>query len=146
MFCPWVLTWLSNTTSKQPEAGQQVLRIWDYLICSERTSMVFFCAAVILLHIPDLGELDMMEMSTRFKQIELGPEMIEELVLKADSLASTLAADKTFVEGFNSSLLTEYTPVTSAPNSPSASSRPLGGCRCPSFPPRHNLDVHEICC
>ena len=105
MFCPWVLTWLSNTTSKQPEAGQQVLRIWDYLICSEQTSIVFFCAAVILKHMPDLGELDMMEMNTRFKQIELGPEMIKEVLLKADGLAITLAGSQPFVEDFNSSLL-----------------------------------------
>lgn len=66
---------------------------------------MFFCAAVILKHMPDLGELDMMEMNTRFKQIELGPEMIKEVLLKADGLAITLAASQPFVEDFNSSLL-----------------------------------------
>lgn len=82
-----------------------MLRIWDYLICSEQTSMVFFCAAVILLQMPDLGELDMTDMNTRFKQIELEPEMIKEVLRKADSLAITLTGDRPFVEDFNSSLL-----------------------------------------
>lgn len=43
---PWVLSWFSHSL----ENINDILRIWDYLLCSNQSAILYVCAAFIIIH------------------------------------------------------------------------------------------------
>ena len=56
--CKWVLTWFTHNIQNDEAI---VLRLWDFLIGSDPTMIIFLSAAIILRETDELNEDTMME-------------------------------------------------------------------------------------
>lgn len=105
--CSWILTWFSHTKGRVE--CRHILRIWDYLICSESSSLVFLISAILLRLFPADLEMNMdsiMEVCQEAKDsFEFTPENTEEIISEAERLRYKFCCKKAWVDEYNSYLL-----------------------------------------
>lgn len=109
------------------QASSYTLRVWDYLICSSSSSLVFLVTAILLRLFRDEQEIfsdSIMEVCQRAKDsFEFNQENTEELIRDAENLRKKFCYKKQWVEEYNDLLLegsnyrVNYTPMIRMLNS-----------------------------
>lgn len=72
--CSWVLTWFTHQAK-----GENALKIWDFLIASKPSMIIFFCASIILKEWNYIGydNSNMMECINRLKKLDFNLELTQ---------------------------------------------------------------------
>lgn len=65
--CSWILTWFSHQSKTQ-----EVLELWDFLIASEPSMILYLCAAIVITEWEDksMESDDMMENIQLLKNLD----------------------------------------------------------------------------
>lgn len=87
--CAWVLTWFTSEAD-DVHNDEDTWRIWDYLLCSNPSQLIFFVAAATLHNYPANSELDpvedLMELSQMLKKFVFTTEVLQPIIRSAKSL------------------------------------------------------------
>lgn len=106
--CSWILTWFAQAKSGTQES-QYVFRIWDYLICSDSSSLVFLISAVLLEMMPANQELDAMTLMENCQDIKnefaLNKDNVEHLIRQAEKVRYMFCRKRDWVDEYNELLL-----------------------------------------
>lgn len=99
----WFLTWFTQSSTNR-DSDQAVFRIWDYFVCSEISSQLFFVASLLDDILPDNEELieNTLTSSACIRQYKLLPKNIDRLVRKAEQMKFTFRRSKKIVNEYNS--------------------------------------------
>lgn len=105
--CSWILTWFSHTKGKAD--SKYIFRIWDYLICSDSSSLVFLVTSVLLYLFPadaDLSSDNLMEAMQEAKDsFEFAGDNTEDIIAEAERMRYKFCCKVAWVEEYNGLLL-----------------------------------------
>lgn len=106
--CSWILTWFAHSKSKVANCSP-ILRVWDYLVCSNSASLVFLVTAVLLRLFPEDMSVDtetIMEVCQDAKDaFEFTDENTEDIIAEAERLRYRFCCKRDWVEEYNQQLL-----------------------------------------
>lgn len=106
--CSWILTWFAHSKGRVADI-QYTLRIWDYLICSDSSSLVFLVTAILLRMFPEDIDLNMetiMEACQEAKDaFEFNADNTEAIIEEAERLRYKFCCKRQWVDEYNSLLL-----------------------------------------
>lgn len=106
--CSWILTWFSHEKSST-QNSRIILRVWDYLICSNASSLVFLTAAVLLDNVRNTQNLDtddLMELCQSIKEkFEFTNDNVEKLIKDAETIKHRFCQKRSWVEEYNELLM-----------------------------------------
>lgn len=101
--CSWILTWFTRSSDKGQDAGP-VMRMWDYLICSQPSSIIFLISTILLEEYPEGKELPdpMIEMTQHLKSYQFSTHSVERIIHKCEKLRYKFCLRSDWVHEFNS--------------------------------------------
>ena len=99
--CSWILTWFTHFAK-----GDNILKIWDFLIASKPSMIIFLCSSILLREWNEEGFSadNMMECITKLKELKFGDNLTQyfEDTLK---LEAEFCKSEDRVQAFNDLLL-----------------------------------------
>jgi len=106
--CKWVLTWFSHNMKNEKEA---LLRIWDFLVASRASMIIFLSSAIILKYVDYLDDENLLEASKLLQGIKFDKKELDESIQSAIALSKEYTSCKFRVGKHNLRMLREYASI-----------------------------------
>lgn len=106
--CSWILTWFAQAKDDRQET-RHILRMWDYLICSDSSCLVFLISAILLHMMPAANELDSATIMETCQQLKndfvIDKDNIEYIIREAEQIRYKICRSQQWVTEYNELLL-----------------------------------------